>query len=170
MKQTVTVPGDRRPNVWEVLAELARCANSLSPASDEAAALEMAQADALVVRTAAGAAYAAMVKVERHEQALTAGLNAACIAAVAAREARDADGCAEAAALARAEAADRGREEAARELVAVRTEAEAMQRHEEATQEAAAVLRGELESIRAGVAGEAYYCAWQEHSHCTTKY
>ena len=48
----------------------------------------------------------------------------------------------------RAQAAERGREEAMRELVTVRAEAEALQERERTTREAMDALRGELAGIK----------------------
>ena len=55
---------------------------------------------------------------------------------------------AQAAMLARAEIAERGREEVTRELTTARAEAEALQAREQAAQEAADALRGELAGIK----------------------
>ena len=107
------VPKDRRPYAREVLAALARGANSLPPDPEQAAALDAAQADAAAAKAAKIAACAALAEAERHGQALRAELDAARAESEAAREAGRQ---AEAAAVARAETAERAKEAIADEL------------------------------------------------------
>ncbi len=100
------VPKDRRPYAREVLAALARGANSLPPDPEQAAALDVAQAEATAAKAAEAEARAALAKAEQHGQALAAELDAA----------RETGRQAEAAAMARAEAAERARKAAVDEL------------------------------------------------------
>ncbi len=57
------VPKDRRPYAREVLAALARGANSLPPDPEQAAALDVAQADATAAKAAEAEA-----RVKRHQE------------------------------------------------------------------------------------------------------
>lgn len=107
------VPKDRRPYAREVLAALARGANSLPPDPEQAAALDAARADATVARTAAALAYAVLAEAEQREQAVAAELDAVHAKAGATREA---DLQIVAAAVARAEMAERSQEVAIDEL------------------------------------------------------
>ncbi len=100
------VPKDRRPYAREVLAALARGANSLPPDPEQAAALDAAQADATAARAAEAEARAALAKAEQHGQVLAAELDAA----------RKTGREAETAAMARAEGAERARKAALDEL------------------------------------------------------
>ncbi len=109
------VPKERRPYAREVLAALARGANSLPPDPEQAAALDAAQADAAAARAAEAEARTALAEAEQRGQALAAELDAA----------REAGRQAEAAAVARADAAEQAREAAVDELRA--TEALAAQ-------------------------------------------
>lgn len=118
------VPRERAAYARQVLHAAASGANTLPPDPAQQAALDAARAEA----TAAHAELAG---------ARNAG-----------RQAEQAKAAEAAAALARAEAAEQGREEAARELVTARAEAEAAQGRERAAQGTAAVLRTELEEIR----------------------
>ncbi len=118
------VPKERRPYAREVLAALARGSNSLPPDPEQRAALEAAQAAADVARAAEAVARAAVVEAEQRGQVLVVELDAA-------RAKSEAD-----------------REEATRDLMTLRAEAEAMQAREQAAQEATAALRGELDGIK----------------------
>lgn len=114
------VPKDRRAYAREVIAALARSANSLPPDPEQAAILDAAQADAARARVAEAAAYVALVEAEQRRQALVAELDAARVEGAAARKA----GCqAEAAAVARAEAAERAQEAIVGELRAAKADA-----------------------------------------------
>jgi len=128
------VPKERRAFAREVLAALARGANSLPPDPDQAVELNAACAVAAQARMGEATARVELTQVE--ERARDAGHQAEL-----AEEARSA-------ALARAEAAEREREEAARELATVRAEVEAAQKRERAAQETVDALRGELAGIR----------------------
>ena len=81
------VPKDRRPYAREVLAALARGANSLPLDPEQAAAVDAAQVDAAAARAAEAAARAALAEAEQHRQALAAELDAARAEGAAAREA-----------------------------------------------------------------------------------
>lgn len=105
------VPKDRRPYAREVLAALARGANSLPPDPEQAATLDAAQADATAARAAEAEARTALAEAERRGRELAAELGAA----------REAGRQAEAAAVARADAAERAREAAVDELRAGET-------------------------------------------------
>ena len=107
------VPKDRRPYAREVLAALARGANSLPPDPEQITALEAAKADAVASRAAEMEARAALVKAERRGQALVAELDTVRAEAEAARETKRQ---AEMAAATRVEAAERAREAIAGEL------------------------------------------------------
>ena len=82
------VPKERRPYAREVLAALARGANSLPPDPEQAAALDAAQANVARFKAAEVAARAALAQAEQHGQALAAELDAARAEGEAAREAR----------------------------------------------------------------------------------
>lgn len=110
------VPKDRRAYARDVLAALARGANSLPPDPEQAAALDAAQADAAEARTVKMAALAALSEVEQREKKLATELDAARTEGEAAREAGRR---AEIAAVTRAEAAERAREALEGELQAV---------------------------------------------------
>jgi hypothetical protein len=71
------VPKDRRPYAREVLAALARGANSLPPDPEQAAALDAAQSDATAARAAEAEARAALAEAEQRGQALATELAAA---------------------------------------------------------------------------------------------
>ncbi len=114
------VPKERRAYAREVLAALARGANSLPLDPEQKAALETARAEAEAARTAEAVARTALAEAERHGRALAVELDAARAEAEAAR---DAGRQAAAAALARAEMAERARGDAARELAAAETAA-----------------------------------------------
>ena len=107
------VPKDRRPYAREVLAALARGANSLPPDPEQAAALAVAQSDVAAARIAEAAACAALVEAERYGQVLIIELDVTRAESGASREAGRQ---AEAAAMARAEAAEGAREAIAGEL------------------------------------------------------
>jgi len=107
------VPKDRRPYAREVLAALARGANSLPPDPEQAAALDAAQTAVDVARAAEAEARAALAKAEQRGQVLAAKLDATFVEGEAAREAGRQ---AEAAAVTRAEAAELAREAIAGEL------------------------------------------------------
>ncbi len=111
------VPKDRRPYAREVLAALARGANSLPPDPDQAAAMDAAQADAAEARAAEATARAALVEAEQRRQELAAELDATRTEIEAAQKAGYQ---AEASAVARAEAAEQAREAIAAELRAVK--------------------------------------------------
>ncbi len=100
------VPKDRRPYAREVLAALARGANTLPPDPEQAAALDAAQADATAARAAEAEARAALAKAEQHGQALAAELDAAW----------ETGRQAETVAMARAEGAERAQKAAVDEL------------------------------------------------------
>jgi len=110
------VPKDRRAYAREVIAALARGANSLPPDPEQVTALATAQAAADAARVAEAETRVALVEAERRGQALTAELDAARDESEAAREAGHQ---AEVAAVARAEAAEQAREAIAAELRAV---------------------------------------------------
>ena len=114
------VPKDRRPYAREVLAALAQGANSLPPDPEQAAALEAAQEDATAARAAEAEARAALAEAEQRGRVLAVELDAA----------REAGRQAEAAAVARAEAAERARGAITGELRAA--EAAVAQAREEA--------------------------------------
>lgn len=118
------VPRERAAHARQVLQAAAAGANALPLDPGQQADLDAARAEATAIR------------VELRE------------ARVASEHQAEQAWSAEAAALARAEAAERGREEAARELAAVRAEAGAAQGRERAAQEAADVLQDELERIK----------------------
>ncbi len=90
------VPKNRRAYAREVIAALARGANSLPPDPEQAAALDAAQAAAAAARAAEVAARAALAGAEEGARALVADLDAASRA--------------ETVALARAAAAERERD------------------------------------------------------------
>lgn len=128
------VPKDRRTYAREVIAALARGANSLPPDPAQTAALEAAQADAAAARAAEGKACAALAEAERHARALAADLDGAWDAAAAAQDAREASNRDAAAAAARAAMAERERDSIRDELqtaeattAAARAEAERFQ-------------------------------------------
>ena len=98
------VPKNRRAYAREVIAALARGANSLPPDPEQAAVLEAAQTDAVAARLAEAEARAALAVAEGHAQALAAELG----------DARAASMAAEATARAEVEAL-KGRERAAQE-------------------------------------------------------
>lgn len=136
------VPKERRSYAREVLAALARGANSLPPDPEQAAALDAAQADAARFRTAAAAACAKLAEAEQRGQALVVELDAARAASEVAREAgRQAT----AAAVAQVEAAERARETIASEL--------------RVAEAAVAQVRAEVERFRAvpGLRGRIIY-------------
>ena len=128
------VPKDRRAYAREVIAALARGANSLPPDPAQAAALEAAQADAAAAQSAEAEARAALAGAEEHARALAAELSDARVAAIAAEAARDAGSRAEASALARAASAERERDGMGNEL--------------RAAEAAAAAARAEAERFR----------------------
>jgi len=97
------VPKDRRPYAREVLAALARGANSLPPDPEQVAALDAAQAEAVAARGAEAAACAALAEAEQQRQALAAELD---VVHAENRVAQEASRQAIVAALARAEAAE----------------------------------------------------------------
>ncbi len=107
------VPKDRRSYAREVLAALARGANSLPPDPEQAAALDTAQADAAAARAAELATRAMLAEAEQREQAMAAELDAARAEAEVAREAGRQ---AEAVAVARVESAERAQEAITGEL------------------------------------------------------
>jgi len=100
------VPKDRRAYAREVIAALARGANSLPPDPAQAAALDAAQADAAAARAVEAEVRAALAGAEEGARMLAADLDSTRAAVAAAQEARDAASRAEAAALARAAAAE----------------------------------------------------------------
>lgn len=118
------VPRERADYARQVLRAAAAGANTLPPDPGQQATLDAARGE-----TAAARAELEEARVASDRQAKLAQ-------------------SAEAAALTRAEAAERGQEGAARELAVARTEAEAAQGRERVAQEAAATLRGELEGIK----------------------
>lgn len=120
----VWVPQERAAYARQVLHATAAGANALPPDPEHQVALDAAKAEAAAVRAELKAARDAG---RRADQARAAESNAA---------------------LVRAEAAERGREEAARELAAARAEVEAAQGRERAAQEAANTFRGELVGIK----------------------
>lgn len=107
------VPKDRRAYAREVIAALARGANSLPPDPAQTTALDAAQADAAAARVAEEEARTALAEAERHRRALAADLDAARAAVTVIQETSSS---AEAAALARAEAAERERDDIRNEL------------------------------------------------------
>lgn len=121
------VPKDRRAYAREVIAALARGANSLPPDPAQAAALDMALAEAGALRVELEKARVAGERAREDAQERTVEVKAATV---------------------RAEVAERDREEAMRELAAVQAEAETLQERERAAQEAADALRGELAGIK----------------------
>jgi len=114
------VPKDRRPYAREVLAALARGANSLPPDPEQAAILDAAQADAARARVAEEVARAALTEAEQRRQALAAELDAARAEDAVAREAGHQT---EVVAIARAEAAERAQEVIAGELRTAKADA-----------------------------------------------
>lgn len=118
------VPRERAGYARQVLQAAAAGANTLPPDPAQQADLDAAKAEATAARAELG-------------EARTAGDRQA-------EQARSA----EAAALARAEAAEQGWEKVTRELAAARAEAQTLQGRERTAQEAAAALRGELERIK----------------------
>lgn len=121
------VPKDRRPYAREVLAALARGANSLPPDPEQATALDAAQADTAAARAAEAAARDALTKAEQRGQALAAELDTVRAEGEMAWET---ERQATTAAVARAEAAEQAREAIAGELrvaetIAVQAQAEA---------------------------------------------
>ena len=126
------VPKDRRAYAREVIAALARGANSLPPDPTQAAVLDAAQVDAAAARAAEGKARVALAEAERHARALAADLDGA--KAAAAQAGLEASSRAEAAAEARAAAVERERDGIRDELqaaeaasAAARAEAERFQ-------------------------------------------
>ena len=111
------VPKERRPYAREVLAALARGANSLPPDPEQAAALDAAQADAAVARAAEAAARAMLAEAGQREQALMSELDVVRTAAVAVQKASRQT---EAAAAARAEMAEQARDAIVGELQAAK--------------------------------------------------
>ena len=107
------VPKERRAYAREVLAALARGANSMPPNPEQAAALEMAQGEVAAARAGEASARAALALAEQHEQALVVELDAARASAEAAQQA----GCqAEVIALAQVKQAEQAREDALDQL------------------------------------------------------
>ena len=103
------VPKERRAYAREVLAALARGANSLPPDPEQAAALEAARAEAEAARSREASTLAALTLAEQQRQALAAELDAARARAEVAQQ----TSCqAEATALARAKKAEQAREDA----------------------------------------------------------
>ena len=116
------VPKERRAYAREVIAALARGANSLPPDPEQAAALQAAQVEAKAAR-------AELALAEQHGEALTAELDATRASAEAAQQAS----CqVEAAALARADTAEQALEDALNQMRAA--EAAAAQARAEAGQ------------------------------------
>ena len=105
------VPRERRAYARELLAALARGANSLPPDPEQMRVLEAARADAEAAKAEEGSLRAALAQGEQRERALAAELDAA--RGEAAR-ARDQVRTAEAAALAQAQAAEHARADAER--------------------------------------------------------
>lgn len=118
------VPRERAAYARQVLQAVVAGANALPPDPVQQADLDAARAEATTAWAELGEARAVG---DRH--------------AVQAQSA-------EAAALARAEAAEQGWEKTTRELAATRAEAQVLQGREQAAREAAAKLLGELEGIR----------------------
>lgn len=118
------VPRERAAYARQVLQAAAVGANTLPPDPGQQADLDAAKSEAAAARAKLEEVRAAGDRLAQQAQLV------------------------EAAALARAETAERSREEAARELVAARIESEAAQERERAAQEAADVLRDELERIK----------------------
>lgn len=107
------VPKERRAYARDVLAALARGANSLPPDPEQAAELDVARAEAAAARAAETAIRATLTEAEEHGQVLAAELVAARAEIKAERE----EGRKVAvAAQERANVAERAREDAAREL------------------------------------------------------
>ena len=128
------VPKDRRAYAREVIAALARGANSLPPDPAQAAVLDAAQVDAAAARAAEGKARVALAEAEWHARALAADLDGARAAAAVAQAGLEASSRAEAAAEARAAAVERERDGIRDELqaaeaasAAARAEAERFQ-------------------------------------------
>lgn len=134
------VPKDRRVYAREVIAALARGANSLPPDPEQVTALATAQAATDAARAAEAETRVALVEAERRGQALTAELDAARDESEVAREAGHQ---AEAAAVARAEAAEQAREAIAAELRAVEAVAAQAQAEAERFRQATG-LRGRV--------------------------
>lgn len=125
------VPKERRAYAREVIAALARGANSLPPDPEQVAALEAAQAEAAAARAGEVSASAALALAEQHGQALATELEAARAAAEAVQQASYQ---AEAAALARADTAEQAWKDALDQM--------------QAAQAAAAQARVEAERFR----------------------
>ena len=107
------VPKDRRTYAREVLAALARGANSLPPDPEQAAALDAARADATVAKAAAALAYATLAEAKRREQAMMAELD---IVHAKAEAIWESERQIAAAAVTRAEVAERSQKVATDEL------------------------------------------------------
>lgn len=118
------VPRERVAYTRQLLQAAAGGANALPPDPGQQAALDAAKGEADALRGELEEARAASDR-QAEEARLT-----------------------KADALARAEAAEQGREEAMRELALVRVEAKAAQEHARAARDAAAALRGELDGIK----------------------
>lgn len=118
------VPRERVAYTRQVLQAAVAGANALPPDPAQQAALDVARAEAATAQ-----AELQEVRAASSQQAEQARL-------------------AEAEALARAEAAERSREKAARELATMQAEIEAAQAREQAAQDTAAALQGELDGIK----------------------
>ncbi len=102
------VPKERRAYAREVIAALARGANSLPPDPEQAGAAEAARAEAEAARAAEAAAHAALAEAEQRGQELAAERDVARVRAEAAEQAQEEaanmlQAAKEATALARAE-------------------------------------------------------------------
>jgi len=137
------VPKDRRAYAREVIAALARGANSLPPDPAQAAALDVAQADAAAARAAEGEARATLAEAERHARVLAADLDGARAAAAAAQAGLEASSRAEAAAEARVAAVERERDDIRDELQAAEAASAAARAEAERFQQAPG-LRGRV--------------------------
>lgn len=142
------VPRERRAYAREVLAALTRGANSLPPDPEQTRALAAVQAEAKAARAGEIAACAELAGAEDRARGLAVELEKARVAGDRVWQDAQERAAEAAAAVVRAEAAERGWGEATRELAAVRAEAEATQARERAAQEAADVLRSELADIK----------------------